>query len=682
MKARKSLVLKLKICIGIIKQTFLNFIKKKNYEGCKFMNKFFLLFFLFFLYFYIPISSTKSDEIPIIVIAPSKKAQSISTVGTSLTVLDEDFLKNSNEFFLGDVLSSNTTSTNFFQNGGHGTSSAIQLRGLPKRYSTVYIDGVKMSDPSSVSNDFDFNHILTSQVSRVEILKGNQSSVYGSGAIGGTINIITKKGEPGFHKNLAYNTGSYGTHNLSGSISGADERNNFYLGFERFHTDGISAMRHNDEKDRYRNNSLVGNYNHNFTDKLNLFINSRIAETYLQYDKEVDTTTTTHSEEVDGVESSSSLGLIYNLNENFTNKLTYAKTYIKRIYGDTVNSGNPAQDNYYGDRYTFMYMGDYKFNLDNSLVFGFDREDDQIGYNKDLTGRIDKHNYVTSTYFDYQSRIADNFYITLGSRFDEHSIAGNEDSHRITSAYIFNDKSIKLKSSYGTGFRFPSLYEMFFVYASNNNSIGAVKAENSKSFDIGIEKDFKKIGLKLDATYFNVKYHDVLEGWKTGKSSGAAYTTQNMPGNVKSQGIEFLSEFLVNKNLNFNLNYTYTSTYDGAEQDDPDKNSSYTNAQMVRVPRNIINLKTNFKIPGYNNLNFNLNSKWSDVARDYGNGNRTYNDERLDDYFVNDLNMNFKLNSKYNMFFNITNLFDEKYETTRDYSQLGRSFNFGLRNNF
>ena len=83
----------------------------------------------------------------------------------------------------------------FFQSGGHGTASAIQLRGLPKRYSTVYIDGVKMSDPSSVSNDFDFNNILTSQISRVEILKGNQSSVYGSGAIGGTINIITKKGE-------------------------------------------------------------------------------------------------------------------------------------------------------------------------------------------------------------------------------------------------------------------------------------------------------------------------------------------------------------------------------------------------------------------------------------------------------------------------------------------------------
>ena len=105
-----------------------------------------------------------AENIPVIVITASKKPQSLSTVGTSVTVLDENFFKETNEYFLGDALASNTTSSNFFQSGGHGTASAIQLRGMPKRYSTVYIDGVKMSDPSSVSNDFDFNNILTSQV--------------------------------------------------------------------------------------------------------------------------------------------------------------------------------------------------------------------------------------------------------------------------------------------------------------------------------------------------------------------------------------------------------------------------------------------------------------------------------------------------------------------------------------
>ena len=104
-----------------------------------------------------------------------------------------------------------------------------------------------MSDPSSVSGDFDFNHILTSQITRVEILKGNQSSVYGSGAIGGTINIFTKNAEKGFHKNFEYNTGSYGTHNAIASLSGADEKNNFILELKDFKPT-VFQMTHNDEK--------------------------------------------------------------------------------------------------------------------------------------------------------------------------------------------------------------------------------------------------------------------------------------------------------------------------------------------------------------------------------------------------------------------------------------------------
>ena len=642
-----------------------------------------MLRILILFYYLIFSTSLFSKELPVIVIAPSKKPQSISTVGTTITILDQNYFKNSKEIFLGDVLSSNSTSTNFFQSGGYGTSSAIQLRGLPKRYSTVYIDGVKMSDPSSVSNDFNFNHILTSQISRVEILKGNQSSVYGSGAIGGTINIYTKEPKKeGFHKDFQYNTGSNGLQNISGSISGANKKKSFYFGLERFHTDGISAMMHNDEKDRYRNNSVIAKYDYKFSNKLKFKSNLRYADTYLQYDKVIDTATATHDEEVDETEASYNMSFVYDYNKKFTNKLSFANTYIKRIYGATENSGNALQDNYYGDRYAISYTGNYNFNLDNSIVFGFEREDDRIGYNKDLSGRKDKHNYVTSNFFDFQSRFTNNIYFTFGSRFDEHSIAGNEDSHRATIAYLFDDKSLKIKSSYGTGFRYPSLYEMFFVYAANSQSLDNVKAENSQSFDIGFEKIINELNLNIEATYFNLKYNDVLEGWKTGNSSGSAYTTQNMPGTVKSQGLEIISKWRPSDLINFAINYTYTSTYDGAEQDDPDKSSSYTNSQMVRVPRHFINIKTNFSLPNINKLDFSLNTKWSDMARDYGNGNRTYNDEKIDDYLVNDLTASYELWNTYNLYFKISNLFDEKYETARDYSQLGRSFNFGLNRSF
>ena len=98
--------------------------------------------------------------------------------------------------------------------------------------------------------------------------------------------------------------------------------------------------------------------------------------------------------------------------------------------------------------------------------------------------------------------------------------------------------------------------------------------------------------------------------------------------------------------------------------------------------RQLINLQTSVKIPGYKNLNLTLNTKWSDTARDYGNGNRTWVDEGLDDYLVNDLSIKYNLWNTYNLFFNITNILDEKYETVRDYSQMDRSFNLGIKRSY
>ena len=638
-----------------------------------------LIIIIFLIFSLSKVSYTK--EIPVIVIAANKKPQSLSTVGTSVTIFDEEYLNDSNEYFLGDVLSSNATGINFFQSGGHGTTSAIQLRGMPKRYSTVYIDGVKMSDPSNISNDFDFNNILTSQISRVEILKGNQSSIYGSGAIGGTIHITTKKGKPGFNKDFNYLTGSRGTHNLSTSISGGDNYKNYFVGFERFQTDGISQMMHNDEQDRYRNNSLIGSYNYNLSKNFKLISNYRFADTYLQYDAICVSNrfgcspNYNHAENVNAMESSANLSLIHKPLKNLENKFTIANTNTKRIYNAATNSKNVKQDSYYGERYSLLYQGNYNFNLDNSIVFGLEREDDSIGYNKDMTGIDYKDAYVTSKYFDFQKRFSPNIFGTFGSRFDNHSLAGNEDSHRLTLVYLFDNKLTKIKSSYGTGFRFPSLYEFYFYTSAGYD--GNEKAENSESFDIGIEKSFPEIGVKIDMNYFNVRYHDVLEGWEA-----SGWDAGNHPGTVKSQGLELMSNFKLNKFLNFDFNYTYTSTYDGAEQDNPNKSSGQTNAQLVRVPRNLFNLNTNLKMPGFKNLSILLSTKWSDMARDYGNGNRTFEDERTDDYLVNDLNIKYYLSENNKLYFNITNLFNEKYETARDYSQMPRSFNFGIKNSF
>ncbi|MDC0205527.1 TonB-dependent receptor [Pelagibacteraceae bacterium] len=620
-------------------------------------------------------------DIPIIVIAPSQKAQSKSTVGTSVTVFDETKIGKSNDFFLGDILGDDTPSFNSFQTGGHGSASGIQLRGLPKRYSTVFIDGVKQSDPSSVSNDFDFSHILKNQISRVEILHGNQTSVYGGGAIGGTINIITKKGKPGFQKDISYNTASNKTHNLALSMSGANDKNDFYIGLERFITAGISAMNTNDENDDYRNNSLVANYGYKFNDKLKLENSIRYTDGYLQYDT---TGNVTHvrkdSDEQHQNELSGSVSFIYEPNEQLTNRLTYSKYDIERTY----NTYKHAQDYYGGYRNALNYFGNYNIDLDSSIVFGVDAEFEELDFNKGNLTTLRKEGFQTNSFYvDYQKRLNNNLYATLGGRLEEHSLSGKENSQRATLAYLFDDKLTKLKGSLGTGFKFVSLYEAYYVWGANTAIRSGLKAETSRGFDVGFEKQFPDLGLNIDLTYFNTAYYDALEGWSDNDNGNSA--TMNTDSSTRSQGLEFISKWNANEKLNFDFNYTYSSTFDGAEHKNPKLLASYTNSQMVRVPRHLFNLSTNYIFPD-ENLNLTLRTKVSSKARDYGSATQpadgSYDDVKLTDYMINDLSLNYNLWNSYNVFFDVNNILDKTYYTALQYGQLDRTINFGIKRTY
>ena len=637
---------------------------------------------IFIIIFAMLSNSVIAGDIPVIVITPSQKTQSKSTVGTSVSIYDEVFIGKSNSFFLGDVLGSGSSSLNKFQTGGYGSTSGIQLRGLPKRYSTVYIDGVKQYDPGSPSGDFDFSHILKDQISRVEILKGNQSSVYGSGAMGGTINITTKKGKPGFKKNASYNTGSNGTHNVALSMSGADKKNDFYLGVERFITQGISAMTDNDEDDGYNNNTVAGSYGYKLTDKIKLENNLRYMVATTEYDTESRTTTRAllDDDEQKQDEFSLNTSLLFDPNEQFSNKLTYSKYNMKR----TANLATDEQDDYKGDRKALSYLGTYNFDLDSSVILGADVAFETMNQTSD-TAFLKQGATTDSIYADYQKRLNQNVYATFGGRQEEHSVAGKENAYRATLAHLSDDKTFKIKSSYGTAFRFPSLYEMYYVYGYHPKVRETIKAETSKGWDFGFEKSLTDLNLNIDLTFFSIKYIDALEGW-AGNTAYAQYgNTTNVKSNTYAQGFELISNWKTNDLLDFDLNYTYTSTYDGAEHENPDLLADYVNSQMVRVPRHFLNLTTNYKWPE-TNLGLSLRTKISSKARDYGNANtpsfNAYKDVHLDGYMVNDLSLNYDLFGMYDIFIDVNNILDKKYSTALDYSSMERSYNFGIKRSY
>ena len=612
-----------------------------------------------------------AKDIPIIVITPSKTPQSVSSVGTSVTIISEDEIENSGESFLGNVLDINTSGNSFFQTGGPGTQMGIQLRGLPKAYSAIFIDGVRTSDASTPKNDFYFDDILAGQVNRVEILKGNQSSIYGSGALGGVVNIFSKRGLGDFKKKIDYQTGSNQTHNLGFSYEGSNDYKDFYIGLEKYQTNGISAMNHNDEKDPYKNHTFLTNYGYKFSEDIDIRTIYKITDSKLNYDavNAAYDQSNNSSHEID------TLGIVdlnFKVNEKLNNNFKISTTYMRRHSDNVKSAFDPliVDQEYWSYRDTIGYTGNYKINKNNNMVFGAEKEFEEMRYSPSDTIDFKTGEEITSQYLDIQSKLTEKLYTTIGIRFDEHSKAGNEDSERFTVAYLSDLLGAKIKSSYGSGVKFPSLYEYY-----NSSSPNALVAEHGRSYDIGIEKSFLNQGINIELVYFNTKYEDTIEGWMP------EYTAANRDGEVRTQGLEFSSYIKPAKDLSIGLNYTYTSTFDGADFSNLDyaNETDFTNSQMVRVPRHLLNLRADYNFP--NNLKMSLLTKYSDTVRDYGNVNvagGNNRDVRLDNYIVSDLGFNYKL-LDYNSFFKMSNIFDKNYNTANQFSMLKRTFNIGLK---
>ena len=615
-----------------------------------------------------------AKEIPIIVISAGKSAQSYSTVGSDIEVIDSKALEESEHNFLGDILDNGIPGANYFQSGGKGTTAGIQLRGLPKRYSTVYIDGVKMSDPSTSDNSFYISNIMKNDIERVEILKGSQSSLYGSSAIGGTINIFTKKGSEGTHNNYDILRGSNGTTNLNASFDGAEENYDYYISFNKFVTDGISAMNDapdTNDNDSYINQGIVGNYGYKFNNNLGFRSSLRFNDSFLNYD-EVATGRTDLNNNTDDTELTYNLSLNYE-NDKFKNSLVYNKTAIER----ETKTYTKASKNYFGYRDAINLIGEYNFNLDAKVVFGLDNEFDQAKFQKDWpTDYLKSDESIHSQYFDFQFRPLEKLYATMGFRRDDHTTAGDYTTGRATIAYKLSNYS-KIRTSYGTGIRFPALYDYF--YGTVVSAKEDLKPEKSKSFDIGYEANLKKINTSFDISAYRITYEDALEGWES-----HGWTVKNSTGKIESKGIELSSLWVPKNHFNVGLNYSYSDTYDGADCDNPDQGSALTvpciDTAMVRVPRHAITSAIVYKTK--NNLNNKLLIKYSGETRDYGNTNNSFADQILDDYITFNYFVDYKLYDQYKVYFSANNIFDENYEQAYQYSTMGRSFNIGLKLNY
>ena len=570
---------------------------------------------------------------------------------------------------------------NYFQSGGYGTTSGIQLRGQPKRYSTVYINGIKLSDPSTPSNDYYFGNLMNNSFESIEVLKGSQSTLYGSGAIAGTINLFTKKGREGHHRTVDLSEGSFGTRNLNAAFDGTLDKFDYFVNITNFSSDGISARVDDDEDDRYRNDNYEGNFGYQINNNIRFETYFNYADTFLEYDS----VNLTHIDDnsTDDQQTLFSSKIIFD-NGNLRNTFSYNRTYILR---ETMNYNATRNDEKFeGRREAFGLVGQYNLNLDTRIVYGLDHEIDTAEKNSFYwlnggssstfkSGKyIEKEEDINSQYVDLQFRPTEKMYSTIGVRRDNHSVAGEYYTQRGTMAYKL-ESDLTLRSSLGTGIRFPSLNEYYFGATLANSS--ELKPEESISFDIGFDKDYPNRNLGFSTTFFMVEYDNYIGGWASNTDSGNTYVQKNTDATNKSHGIELSSKWKASKDIMVDLGYVRTFSYDGSTCSN---SGDYCDNQMnVRVPSYVLTSGINkvFK----NNLSGKANFKYVGERRDYGGSDNGFRQVMLDEYMVVDLSANYNTGD-YKMNFSLKNLFDEEYQEVNNYNTFGRNLNFRINRKF
>ncbi|MBP2227867.1 vitamin B12 transporter [Azospirillum agricola] len=617
---------------------------------------------------FLPLSALAQDTatqgttvaLPALSVTANRVPTPAAGTGSALTIITGEELEQRQTSVLSDVLRE-VPGVAVNRTGPVGTLTQVRIRGSEGNQTLVIVDGIEMNDPSSGS-EYDFANLLAGDVERVEVLRGPQSALYGSDAVGGVINIVTRRGKGPLSAKAAVEGGSFGTLAGRASVAAGNERYDAALSGQGVISDGVSVAdrrRGNPEKDGYRNGTLAGNFALRPTDNSEIGVVGRYTRFRADTDDfvggrgAVDSGTDTSGEQYFG---------------RLQGKVAFFDGRWEHIAG--VSHGNQQRD--YRDSaktVTSSYEGrktklDYQTNLtltggpaEHVLTAAVEHEDEKA-ISKSSFSNFDRSIGSTGLVGQYKLGLFERLTLTGSVRHDDNDLFRDATTWRTTAAYLIDSTGTKLRASYGTGVKNPTLFELYgytATYAGNPD----LKPEKARGWDAGFDQPLWGRRASLDATYFNQRIRDLITG--TGR------TSVNMPGESRVRGVELgLSVEPVDKLV---LRGSYTLT-DGEDS---------TGTELVRRPRQLASLNVNYRFlddRANANLGIVYNGRASDWAYD-----AAYNRQvvHLAPYTLVNLAGSYRLTEQVDVFARVENLFDRHYEEVWTYGAPGRAGYVGLR---
>ncbi len=618
-------------------------------------------------------------ETPTVVVTATRYPVDERTVGSSITVITSDELQKQQTRFVSDILRE-VPGVAVNRSGTFGTLTQVRIRGAEGNQTLVIIDGVEVNDPAG-GDEYDFGNLLAGDIERIEVLRGPQSTLYGSNSIGGVINIITKRGKDGVTLTGRGEGGSFNTFDGGASVSGGNEKVNGYVGLSGYRTDGINISPGGNERDGYDNITLNSNFAVNPLDNLQFTGNLRYAWGQLQYD---DFGSTVDSDGFiipnDADEQSETTAL----SGRAQAKLTLFDGMFENIIG--YSGLRTTNDNYTdGDKSfrfnaetnTVDYQGNFHFDTpefagaSHTATVIYQRQG-QTGDNWSAFGGGANFATITNNGYagEYRLGLWDRLFLTGGARYDQNNSFQNFTSPRVTAAFIVPEVDTKLHGSWGKGVQNPTLTELygfFATYVGNPN----LKPENSTGWDLGVEQPLFDKRLVLGATYFNNRIRDFISSQYVtalGKNQPI-----NLDGTTKIQGVEIAATAKIYEGLTLKASYTYT---DG---EDPDEQ------ELVRRPPNIASATLNYAFleddAGETRANVNLSADYNGEQKDYVYSSPTFerSTTTLDAYWLVNLALSYEFLPGLALVGRVENLLDEDYHEVYGYQAPGIAGYAGLR---
>jgi vitamin B12 transporter len=593
-----------------------------------------------------------------IVVTASGFEQPREETGQAITVIDEDMLDRSQASAISDVLRT-VPGVRVVRNGGVGGVTSAFVRGGEASQTLVLIDGVRINDPSSPNAAFDFGSLLTGNIDRVEILRGPNSVIWGSQAIGGVVNIRTEVPTNGLSVKARGEYGYRDTTNLSANLSGAIGIFSGSIGGSYFHTDGISALAAGTERDGYRNHAANGKLTVALTDAISLDLRAYYNKGLVEFDDPFGATPDTFPE----TENEQFVGYV-GLNASlaggrFRNRIAYTRTDLSR---DGTEEGVPFSFNvneFRGKIDRFEYHGAFDVTDALTLAFGVEHERTFAStfFPANGTPEPDRAKYkVTSVFGQAIIRPMDGLTIAGGIRHDDYNIYGGETTFGANLAYTPNDGRTVLRGTYAEGFRAPTLTESVLPFGNP-----ALKPETAKSYDIGVEHSFIDGAVTAGATYFYRKSNDQIT------FSFATFQSENI-ARVRSEGLELSLDIRPTGTLRVIAGYSLVDARDRSP------GATFGN-RLARRAKDSANVSIDWQLP----WGLSLGSSILIAGDSFDNLSNTV---RLDGHQVVALRASVPVAGRFEIFGRVENAFDEKYQTVSGYNSYGRAAYAGLRARF